>query len=162
MKVYAVDINSRLVDFHYFIHKLPPQIIKYINFLCYTCSSNISILSTIQARLLLYSLSKWRTSGLHSQLPGQEQLIPFSFCSICQVKTSYAEFELYFMWVLLRVHDGFWKIVSAHSHLTVLVLASGDFLAVFFLFQNLSKSSKIHNETVSCRPIKHYLLTIDL
>ena len=25
-------------------------------------------------------------------------------------------------------------------------------LAVFFLFQNLSKSSKIHNETVSCRP----------
>ena len=52
---------------------------------------------------------------------------------------------------LLRVHDGFWKIVSPQSHLTVLILASGDFLAVFFLFQNLPKSSKIRNENVSCR-----------
>ena len=97
MKVYAVDINSRLVDFHYFIHKLPPQIIKYINFLCYTCSSNISILSTIQARLLLYSLSKWRTSGLHSQLPGQEQLIPFSFFNLP------SEDELRWIWTLFYV-----------------------------------------------------------
>ena len=54
-------------------------------------------------------------------------------------KWSYAEFEQYLMWVLLRVHDGFRKIVSAQSHLTVLILASADFLAVFFLFQNLPK-----------------------
>ena len=32
-------------------------------------------------------------------------------------------------YVLLRVHDGFWKIISAQSHLTVLVLASADFLS---------------------------------
>ena len=52
--------------------------------------------------------------------------------------------EQNFMWVLLRVHDGFWKIVSAQLHLTVLFWRVQTFLPFSFffkIFQNLPKST---------------------
>ena len=112
-----------------------------INSLCYTSSFNvccsIPCLNDALPAHILNFLASWLHSVFFYNLPSKEELTLNLNSILCDG--------------LLRVHDGFWKIVSPQSHLTVLVLASGDFLAVFFLFQNLPKSSKIHNETVSCR-----------